>query len=268
VAAILLVLDPSFRLAFIGGGLVCGVFLLMVVVLFKETRPPTIARETVGTVVRGYGRVSRDRRLLAFCLIALLPLYGFGQVWVTLPIVLEDLQGVSAQTWGVIVAVYAAATAILQYPVVRVLGRYDHVLLVALGSACVGVGLGSSAFAPWPWTFACILILSFGLALFLPISATIVSRMAPVALRGRYMGAWTLVYTGGYAVGPLLGGWALDALGGRGAFAVVGVAGLLGALLFPLLRTRGWAGSGEDSAADTTAALGEEMRAEPPGQVV
>jgi len=69
-------------------------------------------------------------------------------------------------------------------------------------------------------------------------------------------------------VGPLLGGWALDALGGRGAFAVVGVAGLLGALLFPLLRTRGWAGSGEDSAADTTAALGEEMRAEPPGQVV
>ena len=268
VAAILLALDPSFRLAFIGGGLVCGVFLLMVLVLFKETRPPTIARETVGTAVRGYGRVLRDRRLLAFCLIALLPLYGFGQVWVTLPIVLEDLQGVSAQTWGVIVAVYAAATAVLQYPVVRILGRYDHVLLVALGSACVGVGLGSSAFAPWPWTFACVLVLSFGLALFLPISATVVSRMAPVALRGRYMGAWTLVYTGGYALGPLLGGWALEALGGRGAFVAVGAAGLLGAVLFPLLRTRGWTGSGEGSAAETTAALGEELRGERPGQVV
>jgi MFS family permease len=266
VAAILLALDPSFRLAFIGGGLVCGVFLLMVAVQFKETRPPTGARETVGTVVLGYGRVLRDRRLLAFCLVALLPLYGFGQVWVTLPIMLEDLQGVSAQMWGVIVAVHAAGTAVLQYPVVRVLGRYDHILLVALGSACVGTGLGGSAFAPWPWTFACIIILSFGLALFLPISSTIVSRMAPVALRGRYMGAWTLVYTAGYALGPLLGGWTLEALGGRGAFALVGAAGLLGAALFMLLRTRGWTGTGDG--ADATAALGEELRGERPGQVV
>ena len=46
------------------------------------------------------------------------------------------------------------------------------------------------------------------------------------------MGAWTLVYMGGYALGPLIGGVVLDAVGGRAAFALVGACGLLGAALF------------------------------------
>ena len=49
------------------------------------------------------------------------------------------------------------------------------------------------------------------------------------------MGAWTLVFMGGYALGPLLGGLALDALGGHRDFLTVGAAGLAGAVLFPLL---------------------------------
>ena len=95
-----------------------------------------------------------------------------------------------------------------------------------------------------------------------------VSHLAPTALRGRYMGFWTLVYIGGYALGPLLGGWALDALGGRGAFAVVAAAGLLGALLFPLLRIRT---GPRDAAQDWTAAkaaLSEVPRGERPEQAV
>jgi MFS family permease len=62
--------------------------------------------------------------------------------------------------------------------------------------------------------------------------------MAPTELRGRYMGVWTLVYLGGYGLGPLCGGFAMDALGARSAFVVVAAAGLLGAALFPLMRRR------------------------------
>ncbi len=268
MAAPLIGFDPTFRTSFLGAGLVCGIFLVMVLTLFKETRPPATGGGSMGAAFRGYGRVLRDRRMLAFCVVALLPLYGFGQIWVTMPIVLADLHGVSAGMWGILLVVYGASTALLQYPVVRVLGRVDHMLLLALASLCIGLGAGSAAFVPWPYTFACTITISFGIVLLVPISSTVVSRLAPTALRGRYMGFWTLVYIGGYALGPLLGGWAMDALGGRRAFAVVAAAGVLGALLFPLLRTRMGARDEDGDGTAATAALGDEPRGERPEQAV
>lgn len=238
----------------------------MVLTLFKETRPPSAGRGSIGSAFRGYGQVLRDRRMLAFCVVALLPLYGFGQIWVTMPIVLGDLHGVSAGMWGILLVVYGASTAILQYPVVRVLGRFDHMLLLALASLCVGIGTGGAAFVPWPFTFACIIVISLGIVLLIPISSTVVSHLAPTALRGRYMGSWTMVYIGGYALGPLLGGWAVDALGGHGAFALVAATGLLGALLFPLLRTD--TGTRDEDGTAARAALGDQPRGERPEQAV
>ena len=268
MAAPLIALDPTFRTSFLGAGLVCGIFLVMVLTLFKETRPPAAGRNSMGAAFRGYGQVLRDRRMLAFCAVALLPLYGFGQVWVTMPIVLADLRGVSAGMWGILLVVYGACTALLQYPVVRALGRVDHMFLLALASLCIGMGAGSAAFVPWPFTFACIVTISFGVVLLVPISSTVVSHLAPAALRGRYMGFWTMVYIGGYALGPLLGGWAMDALGGRRAFAVVAAAGVLGALLFPLLRTSTGARDEDEDGTAATAALGDEPRGERPEQAV
>jgi len=266
VAAPLISFDPTFRTSFLGAGLVCGVFLVMVLTLFKETRPPSAGRGSIGSAFRGYGQVLRDRRMLAFCVVALLPLYGFGQIWVTMPIVLGDLHGVSAGMWGILLVVYGASTAILQYPVIRVLGRFDHMLLLALASLCVGIGTGGAAFVPWPFTFACVIVISLGIVLLIPISSTVVSHLAPTALRGRYMGSWTMVYIGGYALGPLLGGWAMDALGGRGAFAVVAATGLLGALLFPLLRTD--TGTRDEDGTAARAALSDQPRGERPEQAV
>lgn len=265
LAAPLITLDPTFRLTFISAGVICGGFLVMVVFLFKETRPATVDVVSIPASFRGYGEVLRDRRMLVFCLVASLPLYGFGQVWVTTPIMLGDLHGVSAQMWSLCLVVYGASTAILQYPVIRRLGRYDHMLLLALSSAAIGLGMGAAAFAPWPWTLACVVTISFGIVLLIPIAATVVSSLAPVALRGRYMGVWTFAYMGGYALGPLLGGWALDALGGRGSFLTIAGSGLLGAALFAALRRR-VGRSGPTAADDAASALGARLRGERPEQ--
>jgi MFS family permease len=236
VAAPLLVADPSFRLAFVTGGAVVAVFLVLVLAGFRETRPPSVPVGSALRAFHGYGEVLRDRRLLVFCLVALLPLYVFGQIWVTMPIMLGDLQGVSAEEWGLVMVAYGVVLTALQYPLVRLLRSRDHLLSLALACVCLGLGVGSAAFIPWPGTFVCMAAVAVGLVLFIPISASVVAHLAPVRLRGRYMGAWTLVYMGGYALGPLLGGAAMDALGGRTAFALAAAAGLLGAALFALLR--------------------------------
>lgn len=259
--------DPSYRLTFLCAAAVCGLFLLMAVFSIKESRPATVERVSIAEVFRGYAEVLRDRRMVVFCLVALLPLYGFGQIWVTMPIMLESLQDVSAQMWSVVLVVYGAATAVLQYPVIKWLERRDHMLLLSLSCVCTAVGMAASAYVPWPGTLVCILAISFGIVLLLPITSTVVSNFAPVALRGRYMGMWTLVYMGGYAIGPLLGGWALDELGGHGAFLVIAAADAIGAFLFVMLRDRGPHEGGE-ARREAVEALADELRGERPEQAL
>ena len=260
----LLALDPSLRLNFLASGVVCGTVLVMALVLLRETRPPAVHAASIAITFRGYGRVLRDRRMVAFCLVALLPLYGFGQIWVTLPVMLADLHAVSATRWSVALTVYGFFVVVMQYPVIRALRDRDHMLLLSLACAAQGLGMGLAAFVPWPWTLACVVSISVGVVLLIPITSTVVSRLAPAELRGRYMGAWTLVYMGGYALGPLLGGWALDALGGRDAYVAIAAAGLLGAALFPLLR--GWTRAGTEGAGEREALemLGDRLRSERP----
>ena len=185
-----------------------------------------------------------------------------------MPIMLGDLHGVSAQQWALLMVVYGVAMATLQYPVIRLFSKYDHMWLMSLSALFIGAGMGAAAFVPYPATFACMFLICLGIVLLIPISSTVVSNLSPADLRGRYMGMWTLVYMGGYAMGPLLGGWAMAQLGGRGAFAVIAAAGLLGAALFPLLRRSGIGRGSADGEAEAREPLRNELRGERPEQAL
>jgi len=233
--------NPDFRLLFAIGGAVCLVFLVVIATALRETRP---AAAKHSPIVAGYGRIARDRRFLAFCAVALLPLYGFGQIISTFPVAMQDAHGISAAQWARLVLVYALGLSVLQFPVVRLTRASNPLLLLSGASILIGLGLGLSPLLPWGWpSVVLVLMVSLGVVVLIPIASTVVAALAPVELRGRYMGAWTIVYLGGYALGPLCGGFAMDALGAREAFLVVGAAALLGGLCFPLLG-RGRAFSG------------------------
>jgi len=111
-------------------------------------------------------------------------------------------------------------------------------------------------------------LISFGIVLFIPFSSTIFSHLAPAELRDRYMGFWTLAYMGGYAIGPLLGGWALDTVPGGGGFLAIAAAGVLGAALLPLLPARGVSVEREAVEEPASGALGGELRCERPEQAL
>ena len=208
--------------------------LLLVLVFLKESRPAgsNAHRSTLG----GYRVVLGDRRFVAFCAVALLPLYGFGQIYITLPVLLRDCVGVSLAQWGLLAALYAGCGVLFQYPVVRHTKHFDKLAVLSAASACLGIGLAGCAFAPKGiGTAACILLVSAGCMMLVPIAPAFVSQMAPTALRGRYMGAWTLVWMTGTALAPIFGGLAFDRLG-RSAYLVLLAVCLLGALLFAALR--------------------------------
>lgn len=240
IAGVLIAADPAYHTLFLTGGAICTAFVIIVVALFRETRPAAAVRhDSMLRTLSGYGVVLRDRRFLAFCAVALLPLYGFGQLWTIFPVALRQAHGMSPGSWSKLLAFYAASAAIFQYPVIRWQRSRDHVLAMAAASGLLGVGLGGAVLAPGGWlSFAFMFLAGEGVVLLIPISATVAAELAPVALRGRYMGAWTLVQMGGYALGPTFGGLVMDRLGARSAFALVGGFGLLGALMYALMAGR------------------------------
>ena len=243
LSGFVLVLDPSFRSSFLLGATICCAFLVFIVFALEETQPGRTQTTPDESARRrpslgGYGVVLRDRRFLLFGLVTLLPLYGFGQLWSIFPVALEKAHGTPPESWSRLLALYALSVTLLQYPIVRLVRRRDSMHLMAAASTLVSVGLGAAVWLPFGWaTRGLVLAISLGVTLLIPISLTVVSRLAPTELRGRYMGAWTFVWLGGYALGPLFGGLALDVLGPKGAYVLVIVAGLGGAALVPLLRT-------------------------------
>jgi MFS family permease len=205
---------------------------------------PELAAEndarSLGSAARGYGRVLADRRFLGFCAVSMLPLLIFGQLYMTFPIVLTSSRHLSPSTFGYVMSFMALLIVLTQYPLVHSLRRFDPMHQVAAASLLFGVGLGLTAFVPALWPLLLVVaVLALAQALFGPVTSTIVANMAPPELRGRYMGAWTLIWIGGQgSLGPLGGGIVLRALGPEPTYGLVIAMGLAGACLYPTLRRR------------------------------
>ena len=269
LAAAVLALGAPLATLFLIAGAGCLAYLVFVLVALKETHPravhgrlasevsegPTLfgalslftapgrlrARERRRTRTRpGWRRVLRDRRFLAFCAVSLLPLFIFGQIYTTYPVLLTSYRHLPTATWGLLVSFIGLVIVLTQYPSVRLLRRLDPLYQVALASLLFGMGVGLVAFVPLGWALlVTVAALALAQALFVPLSTTIVSHLASAELRGRYMGVWTLVWmAGASALGPLLGGLMLAALGPRGSCYLVIALGIAGAGLYAVLRAK------------------------------
>ena len=225
----------SFRNIFLSAALGCAGFLVLILIWVEETKPSAALQRGVAKPL-GYRVVMRDRRFLMFCAITLLTLIPFGQFGAIYSTYITTDMGVKYSTWPLLLALNAGIVSALQFVAIALSRGRDPMRLMALASLLIAIGVGGVAFAHSLRTLVIlVVILSIGEIFFSPIASSIVSEMAPEAIRGRYMGAWSVMWNGGASAGPLLGGILIGSIGGRGAFGTVLVLGLVGALLFLLL---------------------------------
>jgi MFS family permease len=235
VGGLALLVGASFRDLFLAAAGGCLVFLVLILVWIEETRPQAALQERPERRL-GYGVVVRDRRFLVFLAVALLPLMVFGNFGAVYSAFITTELGVHASTWPWLLALNAAIVAALQYPVVRRVRGADPMVLLAFASALIGIGVGGTGFVePLLPLVLLIVLVSLGELFFSPIASSVVADMAPEAIRGRYMGAWTVAWNGGASFGVVVGGIALQTLSGRAAWGLLLVFGLVGALLFGLM---------------------------------
>ena len=184
----------------------------------------------------GYRRVFHDRVFIVFCLAAVLPVFCIG-TWVHLRVYITSFLGVPSSEWAYLLTLNAYCRAGAVPAVTPCRGEP----MISRGvERAARVRHRRSAFAGPLWSLVIlIVVLSLGETLLSPVASAEVADLAPEAVRGRYMGVWTVVWNGGAALGPAFGGWAMDNVGGRQAFVALLLVGLAGTVSFWRSRRAG-----------------------------
>ena len=78
--------------------------------------------------------------------------------------------------------------------------------MIALGYALAGLGIGLIATTQTvPGLVTCMVLLTLGEMVAMPVCAAYVADLAPPHLRGRYLGVYAMTWSGGMMIGPALG---------------------------------------------------------------
>lgn len=159
----------------------------------------------------GVSLVVRDRPFML--LTALLMGYWFMwvQITISLPLVARELTG-SSDSVGVVFALNAGLTVVLQYPVLRLAERWLKPLpILILGVVLMALGLGAVAAAP---TFAallvCVVVFAIGVLLATPTQQAVTATLADPRALGSYLGVSSMALAFGGGLGNLAGGWLID----------------------------------------------------------
>lgn len=221
-----------------------------------ETRPADARHEPA---LRGLARVAADRTFLAFAGLHLMALMVFTQFQLALPLDMKA-HGHGSRSFAWVMAFNCAGVVALQPWLTPRLRRFDGSRLLAIASLLFGLGYGLNALVPGLARSLAELGLGgahgWGLALYLagaalwtvgevigfPVASALVADLAPVALRGRYQGAFAMVWGMSMGLSPILGGQVIDRLGAPVLWALcvgVGAASAAGHLVAaPARRSR------------------------------
>ncbi|WP_119729624.1 MDR family MFS transporter [Thermomonospora amylolytica] len=214
----------------------CLVFGVLIWRAVPETRArrPRAEREP-----GGFLDVLRDPVMVGYTLVTLAYTFVLMQAFTTLPLAMRA-DGLSAQAYGLAVAVNGVLIVLLQPVVNGWLTRRDHSRVIVTGLLVVGAGtaLYTAASALWAYA-AAVAVWTLGEIAVAAVGQAVVADLAPEHLRGRYSALWGVAWSGGFLLAPL-GGTRLLEVGAPvlwltcAAICAVAAAGLLA--LAPAIR--------------------------------
>jgi MFS family permease len=203
----------NYRLLFIIDGFSFFAFLGLIAVGIRETQ--TEVRKSV-SVWGGWRQVLHDRLLWIYVIANILFTTYIVQIHSTLPLYLDRRGQFSAAIISGLFTWHMALAVVSQLPIVRVLSRFSHpqsLILAALtwsaGFALVW-GIGATDTGQLYWAIAALGMLGIATVAYTPSASALVAELAPDSLRGIYLSINSQCWAVGYAIGPIVGGWAMD----------------------------------------------------------
>ncbi len=177
--------------------------------LVPETRPP-ILKQTRRALLPV---LVRDRLMVTMMAIYVVYFALFLQTFTTLPLVMTA-DGHSSAAYGAVLALNGVVIVVVQPLAVRLLAGRDRGTVLAVSMLLVGVGVGFGTIVhSGAGHVGSVLVWTLGeIGIAVMYGATF-ADLAPIDLRGGYMGAASSTWSIGAVLGPLVGSLLLDHAG-------------------------------------------------------
>ncbi|MFN8587206.1 MAG: MFS transporter [Candidatus Eisenbacteria bacterium] len=223
----------SYRWLFVGDGLTTLLFAAIVAAGVPETRPAAAAAASAAAGAspaafwREFTAPYRDGPFVAFLFLSFLIAGVFMQNASTFPLDLAA-RGISKPMTGLLLALNGIVIVFVQPALSAALARRNRSKVIAAGAAVLGLGFGLHAPVTTALGFAgAVLVWTMGEMAVLPVANAIVADLAPVELRGRYQGAYSLSFGLAVSAAPAGGAYVLEHFGRVALWGGCAVVGLL-----------------------------------------
>jgi len=201
----------------------------------RKSQEEESMRQTFG----GYGTVLRDSFFMLFWLASALSALIYIQMNGTLAVYLRDIHSISEQGFGAIISLNATMVVLFQFYITRRYAKYPELSVITLGALLNAVGFALYGFvATYGLFLLAMAIITIGEMLWAPVSQSIVARLAPEDMRGRYMALYGFSWAIPFAIGPLLAGLVMDYSDPNWVWYAGGIFGLISAAMFGLMSIR------------------------------
>ena len=199
----LLLLLGSWNALFIGAACLSALVFALAV-LFLPAKGPYAPEEPPS---RGsLGVIARDRPFLLFLVSAVFAWLVYVAFETVLPISLVSSHGYSNSTWGFLLIMNPLLVTFFQLRLTQRVAAVPAAVKLAVGLPLMGLPfLLLSVSAALPVVLLILFVFVIGEMLWVPTSQTAVAGLAPVDLRGAYMGAFGATAAVGFALAPFIG---------------------------------------------------------------
>lgn len=199
---------------FLYTGVVYAIYLLLLARISSKYRRDTGNRG--GERIHFFkclGVIRRDQALGYFVVAGILFFTAYAQLDSSLPILLSQLG--KSSLYPALLTINAGIVVVFQYFMSRWSEKKSILTSLLVGSCFVILGFFNFASGEEHSAFIIgIVLITFGEILIFPVSSLFIDRLADDRMRGTYYGANQFSQMGLF-LGPIVGGWLLDAVGGR-----------------------------------------------------
>lgn len=225
-------------------------YALLVFILIQETMPKNANKEENKEKESGavWKIVMRDKALMIYLLAGIIISMGFSQTEGMLPLHFDnEMKGIFGinNPYPYLMALNGLLVVLFQFPISKWATDKPVGKTMLYGACLFGIGLFFIGWLPkWFGEFnanATIILITLlfvyaiytlGEMIMSPVQMTFVANLAPEHLRGTYMGAASLQWITGGALGPLLGGFLLDQLLGHLLFTILAIGCVVAGIVY------------------------------------
>jgi MFS family permease len=209
----------AYRTLFIVDGISFCCFFLTLAVGIQETLKSGIKSTQF---ISGYATAFRDRRLLVYIIVNIILTVYISQTQTTLPLYFSGFvpqsgaRGFNPQVISTLFTGHLLMTIVCQLPILKLLHQLNHARSLMIsggfwagGFTCITM-TGTSDSYRLIWASLGLGLFALAIVAYTPTASALIADLAPPSLRGVYTSINSLCWAAGYAIGPPLGGWALD----------------------------------------------------------